>query len=167
MLQIVSSKILPLISLTALTIGCGKKITDKEGNSLDQRLNQELPATYSIVLDGSSASKQNYDLPMATQFEVPRYVNVRKGNSLNKKVDIVFDLNEWDSDDFQFKCTYIASNNPSKMMLNDCEDYFGQSLGDVSGHLFSLRAKNIIQIKFSGENAPDLLVEAFFIMNWL
>lgn len=167
MLNILTRKLCPLMSLAIATVGCGKKITEPIGSPVRQTENQELPSAYVLTLSGLEGSKKNYWLPGPAQFEIPSRLRVTKGSTSQKVVEVAFDVNEFDSDDFQFKCSYIPSSDPSEMRLRNCEDYDGNDFGNVSGHQFSLRTNDIIQIRFSGARAEDLEVNAIFSMNWI
>jgi hypothetical protein len=105
-------------------------------------------------------------MPQYGQFEIPDRLKVRSGLTINKVVEIAYEVNKYENDDFQFKCIYVASANPSEMILSDCVDYDGDSFGDVSGHIFGLRKDDIIQMRFTGASAQDLVVEVFYSINW-
>lgn len=159
-------KLCPLMSLAIATTGCGKKISDSSPKSSRQTQNQELPSAYVIRLDGSQGSKKDYFMPLPTRFTIPDLVRVRAGSTSGKQVDIVYDANQYDSDDYQFKCTYIPASTPSEMRLKNCVDYDGMDFGDVSSHVFNLYHNDVIQIRFSGAPAPDLIVDAVYSMKW-
>ncbi len=167
MLNILIRKLWPLMSLAIATAGCGKKITESTSSIVRQTENQQLPSSYVISLYGLESSKRNYWLPRPAQFEIPNRLRVSKGSTFQKGVEIAFDVNEFDSDDFQFKCIYTPSSDTSEMRLKNCEDYDGNDFGNVSDYQFSLRSNDIIQIRFSGARSDDLEVSAVFSMNWI
>lgn len=165
MLNTLTRKLCPLMTLAIATIGCGKKISDTDTQPSRQTQNQDQSSIYIVQLDGSLASKKLYQLPQNGQFEVPDRIKVRKGSTTGKSVEISFDANPYDTADFQFKCIYTPLSS-SEMILDRCVDYDEDDFGDVSGHLFSLYKDDFIQIRFAGAPSQDLLVEAVFSMNW-
>lgn len=165
MLNVLTRKLCPLMTLAIATVGCGKKISDSDTQPSHQTQNQELPSAYVIHLDGSSSSSKLYTMPRNGQFEIPERLKVRRGVTAGKSVELIFDANPYDMEDFQFKCTYRPLSN-SEMMLNNCVDYDGDDFGNVTGHLFSLYKDDYIQIRFAGAAASDLSVEAVFNMSW-
>ena len=167
MLNTLTQKLSPLMSLIFITAGCGKNFIDSNAKEAELIQNQELPSMYVLLLDGSVSSRKNYPMPMSAQFEIPRQLKVKKGTTQGKVVEVVFDVNEFDSDDYQFKCSYVASFNSGELVLNKCVDFYGYDFGDVSQHKFTLHFKDIIQIKFTGASAQDLAVDAIFSMNWI
>jgi hypothetical protein len=167
MLNTLTRKLCPLMYLAIATVGCGKKITESTSATVRQTENQELPSAYVITINGAENSRKNYWLPQPAQFEIPRRLRVNQGTTFQKGVDISFDVNEFDSDDYQFRCSYVPSSDPSEMRLKSCFDYDGNDFGDVTGHQFSLRTNDIIQIRFTGAQADDLEVDAVFSMKWI
>lgn len=167
MLTTLTRKLCPLMSLAIATIGCGKKVTDAETQAARNTENQELPSAYVIRLDGSQASRKNYKMIDDAQFKIPDRLVVRSGSTAGKTVEVAYDVNEFDSDDFQFKCMYVPSSNPSQMTLSKCVDYDNDDFGDVSEQTFTLRHNDIIQMRFTGAPASDLVVEAIYTMKWI
>jgi hypothetical protein len=166
MLLIFARKICPLITLVIATVSCGKKIEDSSTAAARQTQNQTIPSTYIIRLDGSAASRTDYLMPGYGQFEIPDRLRVRSGSTANKVVEIAYEVNKYENDDYQFKCIYVPSSVPTEMNLSDCVDYDGDSFGNVSGQIFGLRKDDIIQIRFTGAPAQDVVVEAIFSINW-
>lgn len=167
MLKALTRKLCPLMSLAIATMGCGKKITEPKAQPARQTQNQELPSTYIIRLDGSEASRKNFYMPGPAQFEIPDRLIVRQGSTIKKVVEIAYDVNEFDSDDYQFKCSYYSSYSPQEMILTSCVDYDGNDFGDLAGQKFTLRYNDIIQMRFTGASASDLIVEAIYSMKWI
>lgn len=165
MLTVLTRKLCPLMTLALATVGCGKKISDTDTQASRQTQNQDHPSVYILQLDGSTSSRKLYPTPQNAQFEVPDRIKVRRGDPTGKTLEISFDANPYDVDDFQFKCIYTPFSN-SEMKLDRCADYDNDDFGDVSGHLFSLYKDDFIQLRFSGATSSDLLVEAVFNMNW-
>jgi hypothetical protein len=155
------------MSLAIATIGCGKKIEEADSKASQQTHNQVLPSTYVIQLDGAEASRKNYFMPKAAQFEIPDRLKVKHGNTAGRVVEIAYDVNQYDNDDFQFKCSYVASMNPSEMVLANCVDFDGDDFGNVDGQEFTLRINDIIQLRFTGAASSDLVVEAIYSMEWI
>lgn len=154
------------MSLAIATIGCGKKVTEGDTQAARNTENQELPSAYIIRLDGSQASRKQFTMIEAAKFGIPDILKVRSGSTAGKSVEIAYDVNEYDSDDFQFKCTYAASGNPNEMALQKCVDYDNDDFGDVSNHEFTLYKHDIIQMRFTGATSTDLVVEAIYSMKW-
>lgn len=167
MLRTLTRKLCPLMSLAIVTVGCGKKIQEPKAEPTRQSHNQEISSIYKLVLNGSEASYKNYTLPKSAQFEIPKLINVVEGLSEGKKIEIAFDVDEFDSNDFHFKCSYVSS--PSQvtfMVLSGCEDYDGYRF-DVDQQIFPQRKGSILQIRFAGSTGKDLSVEAVFGMTWI
>lgn len=167
MLIMLTRKLCPLLSLAIATIGCGKKIADAETKPGRTTENQELPSAYIIKLDGSQASRKNYFLTEDAQFKIPDRLLVRAGSTAGKIVEIAHDVNEYDSEDYFYKCSYKASPNPNEMILDKCVDYDGDDFGDVSNHVFTLYKNEVLQMRFAGAPSADLIVEAIYSMNWI
>lgn len=168
MLKMMTRKLCPLLSLAIATIGCGKKISDAETKPGRTTENQELPSAYVIRLDGTTkASRKNYFLTEDAQFKIPDRLLVRQGSTAGKIVEIAHDVNEFDSDDYSYKCMYKASPNPNEMILDKCVDYDDDDFGDISAHIFTLYKNDIIQMRFAGAASTDLIVEAIYSMKWV
>lgn len=167
MLTTLTRKLCPLMSLAIATIGCGKKATEPDTQAARNTENQELPSAYVIKLDGSQTSRKNYAMPGDAQFKIPDRLVVRSGSTAGKIVEIAYDVNSYDSDDYQFKCTYVPSGSPSQMDLSSCVDYDNDDFGDVSEHTFTIRKNDLIQMRFTGAPASDLVVEAIYSMKWI
>jgi hypothetical protein len=167
MLKRLVKKFPPLFGLIAICSGCGKKIDEPKNSSiLQQTQNQQTPTLFIVGLDGSLQTKKSVPLPQNAQFEVPGKIRIQKGNSSNKSVEIAYDVNPYDSDDYQFKCIYNGNLPSNEMILNKCVNWDGENFGNVSGHTFSLYKNDIIEMKFSGASAADLKVEAYFDIKW-
>lgn len=167
MLNNLTRKLCPLMYLAIATMGCGKKITEPKSRPASQTQNQELPSIYIIRLDGSQASRKNFSVPGPAQFEIPDRLVVRQGSTIKKVVEVAYDVNEFDSDDYQFKCSYYSSYSQQEMILTRCVDYDGNDFGDLSGQKFTLRYNDIIQMRFTGAPSSDLVVEAVYSMKWI
>lgn len=167
MLTTLTRKLCPLMSLAIATIGCGKKVNDADTQPARSTENQELPSAYVIRLDGSQMSSKNNRMVGNAQFKVPDAVIVRTGSSAGKAVELAYNVNEYDSEDFDFKCMYAPSSDPSRLALTKCVDYDGEDLGDVSNETFRLYKNDIIQMRFTGAQSSDLIVEAIYSMKWI
>lgn len=167
MLKSLTKKLCPLMSLAITTLSCGKKISESHAGPTIQTQNQVLPSSYVLRLDGLGASWQQTRLPKNAQFEVPSRIRVRAGDSVNKVVELSFDVNNYDSEDFQFKCIYQGVPSEADLILDKCINYDGDHLGDVRGYIFTLYQNDIIQINFTGDTAQDLIVDAVFSMRWI
>ncbi len=167
MLATLTRKFCPLVTLLVATIGCGKKMAETKSGPERQTQNQVIPKTYILELNGAEASIMNYRLPRSARFEVPDRLKVRAGSTAGKAVEIAYDVNEYDSEDFEFRCTYVPSASPTELILKKCVDYDGDDFGDLTGHEFSLRTHEIIQLRFTGAPARDLAVEAIYSMDWI
>lgn len=167
MLTTLTRKLCPLLSLAIITIGCGKKITQDQSLPIRSRENQEIPSAYLIEIDGSQTSRKNYFLSYNAQFRIPDRLLVKQGNTNGKVVEIAYDVNQFDNDDYFFKCIYVASPNPAEMNLNKCVDYDDDDFGDVSNNTFTLYKNDIIQMRFTGAPSSDLVIEAIYSMTWM
>lgn len=166
MLNTLTRKLCPFVTLAIATIGCGKKIADPESQPARQTENQELPSAYVLRLDGSESSKKDYPMVRSANFRIPDMLKVRQGDTSGKVVEIAFDVNPYDSDDYEFKCSYTASANASEMKLVNCVNYDGDDYGDVSNEEFRLYKGDLIQMRFAGAPSQGLIVEAIFSMKW-
>ena len=164
MLLALTRKYCPLLGLALATVGCGKKISEADTQPASNTENQELPSTYIIQLDGSINYKQTYTLPRNALFQIPDRIRVRAGSVQNKVVDIVYDVDPYDPDVYDFKCSYVTSSNPSEMILNYCENDNGNDFYDTTSY-FPLKAGQKIMMRFN-DVAPDVLVEAIYSMRW-
>jgi hypothetical protein len=167
MLKTFNQKICPYVSIVITILGCGKKITEPDTDLSRQR--QEIgPLTNFVIgLNGAEASRKVYRMPGPARFEIPTHLKVKTGSTVNKVVEVAYDVNEFDSDDIEFKCSYVSSPNIFEMKLHKCVDYDGNDFGNVSGHEFILRYDDIIEIKFTGAPSQDLSVEAVYSMKWI
>lgn len=169
MLTTLTRKLCPLMSLAIATMGCGKKVTDADtqraGNR--DRENQELPSAYVIRLDGSQATRKTVKFSRGAKAILPDQLIVRAGTTPGKFVEIAYDVNEYDSDDYSFKCTYSPSSNPIIMTLSSCVDYDGEDMGDMTKDEYPIRPGEVIQLRFSGAQSSDLIVDAIYNMTWV
>ncbi len=167
MLTILTRKLCPLMTLAIATIGCGKKISEEGGSvTKPNRQNVQLPSTYVIQLDGTKFSRQNYTLPASTTFELPDRIQVKRGNPIGKTVEIAHNVSPYDSDDYDFMCTYKSTGSMSEMLLQKCVTFNGEYRDVDYGSPHLLDENEVIQIRFTGAAAPDLVVEAFYSMDW-
>lgn len=167
MLATVTRKLCPLMTLAIATIGCGKKINDADAQPARQTENAEIPSAYVIRLDGSNTSRTYERIPQNAQFKIPERLNVQAGDTANKIVEIAYEVNEYDPDDYLYKCSYKSSSVPHEMVLDKCVDYDDHDFGDVSEQTFTLYRNDIIQMRFTGASASDVVVEAIYSMKWL
>jgi hypothetical protein len=167
MLKIFAKKICPYVSLVITILGCGKEMTEPDTELSRQRQEVGPLLNYVISLNGAEASKKAYRMPGPARFEIPTHLRVKSGSTLNKVVEVAYNVNEFDSDDIEFKCSYISSPNVLEMKLHKCVDYDGNDFGNVSGHQFILRFDDIIEIRFTGAASPDLNVEGVYVMKWI
>jgi hypothetical protein len=167
MLSTLTRKFCPLIYVALATISCGKKITDADPRPSRNTENQELPSAYVRRLDGSQASHKNYRIIENAQFKIPDQLILRAGSSNGKKVEILYDVNEYDSEDFQFKCIYLPSSNLAQMNLSKCVDYDNDDFGDISEQIFTLRKDELIQMRFTGAASADVVIEGIYTMKWI
>lgn len=165
MLTTLTRKLCPLLSLAIATIGCGKKISDPDSQPSRQTENQELPSAYVLKLDGSQASKKLFPMVRSATFFLPDKLKVREGNSAGKTVEIAYDANPYDSEDYEFMCSYHASSNPAEMVLSSCVNYDGEDYGDVRDEEFRLYKDDLIQMRVRGP-AEGFTVEAIYSMRW-
>lgn len=167
MLRILTRKLCPLMSLAIVTFGCGKKIEEPKTGPAGQTHHQEMSPIYVLSLDGSESVRNNYYLPRSAQFEIPGRINIRQGSAAGTKVEIAFDVNEFDNDDFHFKCSYVPSPpQVTYMILATCEDYDGNQF-DIDQQIIPQRKGSLLQIRFAGSSSDDLIVDAIFGMNWI
>lgn len=166
MLTTLTRKFCPLMSLAIATIGCGKKATDADTQAARNTENQVPTSQYVIKLDGSQASRKTVKFDRGARAMLPDRLTVTAGSPYGKTVEIAYDVNEYDSDDFDFKCTYSASS-PSMMSLTKCVNYDGDDMGDMTVDEYPIRPGEVLQMRFSGAAASDLAVSAFYMMTWI
>lgn len=165
MLNLLTRKLCPLMTLAIATVGCGKKISDSDTQPARSTENQELPATMILDLDGTKGTSfKTHTMPKNGSFELPSRLKVT-GNALGKSVDITYDVDPYDSDNYQFKCSYTATS-PTDMKLNKCVDSYGGDFGNIAGEQFGFYKNDIIEMRFTGAPATDLKVEAFYTVDW-
>jgi len=156
------------MSLAIATIGCGKKVTEADTQPAQDTQNQAPSSSYVIRLDGSQASRKTVRFDRGARAILPDQIIVRAGSSTGKNVEIAYDVNEYDSDDYSFKCTYSASSNPSIMNVTKCVDYDGEDMGDMTADEYPIRKGEVVQIRFSGAAASDMIVDAIYsIKKWI
>jgi hypothetical protein len=112
-------------------------------------------------------SRKNARMIDDAQFRVPDSLKVRSGSPTGKTVEIAYEVSEFDSDDYQFKCSYVSNGTAYQMVLSNCVDYNGYDLGDISNERFVLYMNDIIQMRFTGAPSSDLVVEAVYSMKWI
>lgn len=167
MLTTLTRKFCPLMSLAIATMGCGKKVTDADTQPARNTENQVPSSIYVITLDGSQASRKSVKFDRGAKAMLPDQLRVTAGSSTGKSVEIAYDVNEYDSDDFDFKCTYSASSHPTIMTLTKCVNYDGDDMGNMTADEYPIRPGEVVQMRFSGAQASDLKVEAFYNMKWI
>ena len=165
MLSALTRKLCPFLTLAMATVSCGKKINEAETQPATSIENQELPSTYILRLNGAESSKEVYTLPRNATFQIPDRLKVRAGTTRNKVVDIVYDVDQYDEEVFDFKCSYVTSSNPSEMILTYCENDNGHDFYDTQSY-FPMKEGQAIVIRFTGAASPDLVVEAIYSMRW-
>ena len=164
MLNLLTRKLCPFVSLAIATVGCGKKISESDTVPSRTTENQELPATMVIELDGAQSSSKTHSMPRNGTFELPSRLLVT-GNATNKTVEIIYDLDRYDNNYYQFKCSYVAVA-ANDMRLSRCQDSYGGNFGNVAGAIFNLYKGDQIKMRFVGTQATDLKVEAAYTVDW-
>lgn len=165
MLNRLTRKLCPLVTLALATVGCGKKINEPETQPNRIIENQELPRTMIFELDGSTgAVSKLFKMPRNGSFFMPEYLRVQ-GNALNETIEITYELDPEDPELYQLKCSYSAVS-ASELKLDKCYDWDSPNLGDVSQSAFSFREDDIIEIRFTNGRASDLKIEAIYSVDW-
>lgn len=170
MLNTLTRKFCPLLTLAFATVGCGKKITDAtvdRGNSSVN--NQELSSIYHLSFNSQIERFAQYRLPEPAKFFFPESVRVIAGTPTNQVLEISYDVNEEDDSFFLMKCFYSAAPaRPDYLALSSCVNHENQSIdGSMYNYQFPLRKDQIIQLKFSDPNESSLIVNATYQMNWV
>lgn len=168
MLTLLTRKLCPLLSLAVVTIGCGKKINEGKGSSANQTTqNQERPSTYILRLDGRTETSKQYKTPQyVRRFQIPEELVVRSGNPQGVEVQVAYQVDEEYDDFYNYRCNYIASANPTRMVLKECVDIDDYNYGDVSNQWFSLDQDEIIQLKFVNDKSNNVVVDIIYNMEW-
>lgn len=166
MLNGLTRKFCPFLTLALATISCGKKITDPKSGPSRTTENQEPSSTVMLTLDGSTGSSTlTYKMPRNGRFELPDQLRVT-GNKSNQIVEVRYDVDPYDSDLFEFKCSYSASTSEI-MRLNKCESWYGGDFGDLSGITFGFKKDTIFEMRFGATGPHDLKVNIFYDITWL
>lgn len=166
MLFSVSRKFCPLLSLALLTVACGKKISEAEVKAQELLNPETRPSTYVLSLDGSVESSHMYKVPQNAQFGVPDKLNVVRGSTNNKVVEIYYEVSDFDVNDFQYRCIYKPSLNPTEMYLEKCVDFADRDLGDIRGPYNVISRDQYIRLKFTGASSTGVAVQASYYMIW-
>lgn len=166
MLTNLTRKLCPFMTLALATVGCGKKITDADTSSSNSIDNQALPSAYSISLDSAEGRSKRIRSPHNARFYIPDILKIRSGNPAGAKVEVAYDVYEFDSDDYDFKCIYSPVSS-TEMILESCVDYNDNSFDDVSEQEFTIRRNEIIEIRYTGTPAAEFVVDALYSMKWL
>ena len=168
MLRELTWKLCPILYFAIVAAGCGKKIIDPKPLPAHSIQNQETPSRYVISLNSKDNTvHQNYLLGFDAQFKIPEGLIIRKGTGTNKVVQIAHDVNEFDPHEYLFKCIYIQSLDPTKMVLEKCVDSNDYNLGDVSANTFTLYKNSVIQVRLISGYQKDLNIEAIYNMKWV
>ena len=167
MLSHFARKLCPIMTLALATVSCGKKIGDKDASPSSSTQNQERPSAYVLQIDSSISSKTYYDLPQNARFSVPTRIKVREGASITTTVEVRYQANPYDSEDYQFKCTYTGTA-ATDLKLIGCVDYDNDSLGNISEQIFGLYRRDLIELKFVARPTSEkTVVDSIHSMVWL
>lgn len=155
------------MSLAIATIGCGKKITESDSKAAASTTSpNETTSSYVLTLESSQGNRKQFRIPRDTSFYIPAKLSVRSGSVAGRTVEMNYNVNEYDNDYYDFTCTYVPSTVANEMKLKDCsneEGSFGDSVGEYE---FSLYQNQIIEMNLTGGQTSDLIIDAFYLMDW-
>jgi hypothetical protein len=166
MLQMLTRKLCPFVTLAIATVGCGKKINDPATTLSRSTQNQELPSALVLQLNTTDSFHLNYTLPRNGIFALPETLRVRTGNGQGKEVTISYNVNPYDSDDYEFKCTYRSSVQEFELPLESCTDIYGGDFGDIRDHLFMMDRNKLIRMETPKSTGAGLIMDAIFATDW-
>lgn len=164
MLNIISRKLCPLLSLALATMGCGKKISEETTASATAIETQEMPSALVMKLNPET-SKTTYSVPRNANIFLPDILWVREGNPTGKTIVISYNLKDSEADEFDYKCTYTATAPSNMMPLKDCVNAYGDVFSDVSRFDFPVNYGRFIRMELQG--TTGLSVDAVYTVDWI
>ncbi len=166
MLKVVSRKFFPLLSLVAVTTGCGKKITEPVTEPVQVVENQELPPTVTLEVKSAVAKKASFKIPKNCILEIPKKLLVKGDSAFGKRIEITYNMLEEFREEYGFKCLYKSAGTPTELKLESCKDSFGGNFGDISGNLEPMDKDKLIQMEILEPHTTNLTVSALFQVDW-
>lgn len=161
MLTTLVKKLCPLLSLAALTVGCGKKIEDSSSTPI-RNIENQVPS--SLLILRLQGSHYTYPADRFGSFKIPSELKVNSGNTAGKLVSIIYDLDA--NGAYQMKCTYKGNTSGDRILLTKCVDDLNQDYGPVDRLLdatFYVHPNHYIRLQ---NQTNDLDVEAIYQMTW-
>lgn len=153
-------KICPLISL-ALSLACGKELTDPSNDGSSIVNHQELPPVLMLQL---KSNLQVYQIPRNANFLLPDRLVVRSGDVSGRTVTVRYNLDA-ETNDFEFRCFYLGTSGP-EMLLDKCLDHYNREVGPIPWNWFPMDQDKHISLQISGNAANEIVVDAFYSVKW-
>lgn len=166
MLTSFTRKLCPLLSLAIATIGCGKKISETDSKPANTIENSETSSRYVLRFDSSNGNRSQFLAPRDAQFYVPSKVQVFSGSTAGRVLEISYNVNEYDSDYYDFKCTYKPSVTPGEMKLDDCFNDRGSFGSSTLEYEFTILEDQIIEMNLTGGQTSDFIADISYLMDW-
>lgn len=167
MLGLMTRKFIPFLSLAVLTMGCGKEITEAKTSSGKNTENQDLPSVYILSIKDGDGFRKTIPVPQNALFIVPSSLYVRNGNAVGKKVEITYNQDSSNPDDYEFRCSYYSDLEQDQLKLLNCRDIDNTSFGDVGDNRFSMYFGKSMRIEVTEGWSSTLVIEAFHTVDWL
>lgn len=167
MLGLMTRKFFPLLSLAVLTMGCGKEITEAQTSVGKNTENQDLPSVYVLGLKEGDGFRKTIPVPQNATFIVPQSLYVRNGNAVGKKVEITYNMDSSNSDEYEFRCSYYSDLAQDQLSLLHCRDIDNTSFGDIRNIKFSMYFGKTMRIEVTQGWSSTLVIEAFHTVDWL
>lgn len=166
MLAALTRKLCPWMSVALVTISCGKKITDadsKPGNTIEE---SNRSSRFLLRLNTNEGYIKQANVPDDANFKIPEKLKVVSGSTDGKVIEIGYNVDPYDNNFYEYKCSYYPSSEGDEMWLGNCYDLENRSFGDVSDVEFFISQNQILEIKVLGSHTSDFIVEALYDMRW-
>lgn len=165
MLNSVIKNVLPLLSIAALSVGCGKKIndasvTDGNNNGREHPWIEELPSAFRQIVDDSSQNIETSELPKNGWVRLPSKLVARSGPAEGREVHIYLNLNH--RDEYEYKCVYKDLN------FVHCLDQGGTVVihSWFADYDFPLDKNSLLKMELINPTHTSLVLESHYQIEW-
>jgi hypothetical protein len=163
-----TKKLCPLMSLMALSFGCGKKINDPETTGSNQGQQNQTPSSV-VVLEIKTSSSYNafYKIPIPGWFYFPSNLTLKKGSALGKRVKITYNVDQYGHDQSCYYGSAVDSKEiPFENCVNDNGDVTVPSASHLSAPFVQSEGKQIEMELLNGA-ASDDIIDAVYTVDWV
>jgi hypothetical protein len=164
MLNFVSKKLCPFLTVAIASLGCGKQITEDTSESARIIQNQELPNSLILNLDSQNGLRLDYEIPQNANIVMPETLLVSMNNTDFKQVTIKYNLDPI-SEEYDYECTYGSSTSLNELTLKKCLDYFGEIITSTSDFELPIYFQKTIRMELSTPQV-NLNVKAVYLVDW-